>query len=250
MTDLASGIETVLLVENEPSFRRLLEHALRGVGYNVITAGTGTAALRVATRCPFPIHLLLTTVVMPVMDGVELSRHMASSHPETRVLFLADHEDQPDVSQHLGDTPRPILLKPFPPETLRQKIRSVLAVAAPRIFAALPVVYRPAGASEWQRGVTVNISQTGMLLETAQPVALGTSLESTFEVQAKLGRFNPGPVTYLGRVVWYAEATQSVPCSIGIQLRGSAAQSGSRSITPRHPFLHIVTSRGVPASIS
>ncbi len=81
----------------------------------------------------------------------------------------------------------------------------------------LPVLYRAEGESEWQRGMTVDISESGVLLEAAEPVALEARLELTFELQEKLGRLDVGPVTCVGRVARHGEPTRSIPYPLGIQ---------------------------------
>ena len=193
---------------------RTLEEA----GYATLNAPTGTAALQIIKKHKTPIHLLLTDIAMPEMDGFELASKIGMHRPETRVLFVSGHaDDQPDIQKRLGYTPHPFLLKPFSRETLKQKVHRVLTVAAPRLVTVLPVLYRAEWWSKWRRGMTVNISESGVLLEAAEPVALGAQLELTFELPEKLGRLDAGPVTCLGRVVRHGEPTRSVPYSVGIQ---------------------------------
>jgi DNA-binding response OmpR family regulator len=197
-------------------------------GYTMLEARNGAEALGVAESHPTPIHLLLTDVVMPGMDGFALARRMASFHPETRVLFISGHaDDRPDVRKGLEHTSLSYLLKPFTPQTLRQKIHAVLdapelpktpkQMTAPRFAKVLPVSYQVAGDRGWQRGITVNISESGVLLEAAKPVALGARLELAFELPEKLGRFEAGPVTCTGRVRRHGRPTRSAPYPLGVQ---------------------------------
>ena len=81
--------ETVLLVEDEPSIRQLMRRMLAGQGYMMLEARNGAEALGVAESHPTPIHLLLTDVVMPSMDGFTLAARLQALRSETRVLFLS-----------------------------------------------------------------------------------------------------------------------------------------------------------------
>ncbi len=119
--------ETVLLVEDEPSIRQLMGRMLAGHGYTMLEARNGAEALGVAESHPTPIHLLLTDVVMPSMDGFELAAQLQALRSETRVLFLSGHaEDSPKVRDGLKQSGHAFLLKPFTQDTLRKKIRDVI----------------------------------------------------------------------------------------------------------------------------
>ena len=242
-----NGTATLLLAEDEASIRQLMLRMLDGCGYNMLEARNGDEALKVAESHPTPIHLLLTDVMMPGMDGFQLATRLTRLRSETRVLFLSGHaDDRPEVRKGLAQTPYPFLLKPFTQETLRQRIRAVLTGSA-RFVKALPVLYRVQGEPEWKRGLTVNISESGVLLEAASPVALGTLLEMTFELQERLGRLDAGPVTCLGRLVRHAEPTRSVPHPLAIQF--VRRESGGAIHNPRSngplPLQHGAgTSRG------
>jgi CheY-like chemotaxis protein len=220
-------------VDDDPAIRRLLCRTLKGAGYATLNAPTGAAALQIVEEHNPPIHLLLTDIVMPEMDGFELANKikMEMRHPETRVLFMSGHaDDRPDIRKLLEDAPHPSLLKPFTRDTLRQSVRRVLTVAMPRFVKALPVLYRAEGESEWQSGMTVNISESGLLLDAAEPVALEARLKLTFELPERLGRLNAGQVTCLGRVVRHGEPTRSTPYPLGIQfIAGSDPRAGERA---------------------
>ena len=225
LTGTSPGTETVLLVDDDPTIRRLLCHTLKGADYATLTAPTGAAALQIVEEHEPPIHLLLTDIVMPEMDGFELANKIKIKmrHPETRVLFMSGHaDDRPDIRKLLEQTPHPSLLKPFTQDTLRQRVRRVLTVAMPRFVKGLPVLYRAGGKSEWQPGMTVNISESGLLLDAAKLVALETRLELTFELPERLGRLNAGEVTCQGRVVRHGEPTRSTPYPLGIQFIAGA----------------------------
>ncbi|HET9984455.1 MAG TPA: PAS domain-containing protein [Longimicrobiales bacterium] len=120
------GLETILLVEDEPSVRRLAKRALAGKGYTVIEAPNGVDALRVAKEHPGRIDLLVTDVVMPGMTGRSLADRLARDRPETRVLFISGYTD--DLAPNHGVLPAGVsfLQKPFAPGALRAKVREVL----------------------------------------------------------------------------------------------------------------------------
>jgi two-component system, cell cycle sensor histidine kinase and response regulator CckA len=104
---------------------------VRGVldasGYTVLEARGGDDALRLGEQHAGPIHLLLTDVVMPGINGRELARRLAARHPDLRVLFMSGYTDQVVVEQGMIEARAPFLQKPFSPEALRRKLREVLA---------------------------------------------------------------------------------------------------------------------------
>ena len=93
---MARGSETILLVEDEAIVRELTVQILESDGYQVLEAMNGTEALRIAGEHGAPIHLLLTDVVMPGMNGRELANELRLHHPDMRVLFMSGYDDQPD----------------------------------------------------------------------------------------------------------------------------------------------------------
>ena len=95
-----AGSETVLLVEDEKPIRKFAAAALREYGYCVTEAGDGKEALDVAAHYPGKIHLLMTDVVMPGMNGRELSERLKLSRPELKVLFISGYTA--DVLAHRG----------------------------------------------------------------------------------------------------------------------------------------------------
>jgi CheY-like chemotaxis protein len=119
--------ETVLLVEDQEAVRSLAGAALKQYGYRVIEASDGDEAIAVAEQYLGEIHLLLTDVVMPGMDGKDLSKRLKKVRPNLKVLFTSGYTA--DVIAHRGVVERgvPFLHKPFSPEELAVKIRDVLA---------------------------------------------------------------------------------------------------------------------------
>jgi two-component system cell cycle response regulator CpdR len=76
----------ILLAEDDDSMRQYLARALEKSGYEVVAVDRGTAALPLIENEHF--DLLLTDIVMPEMDGIELAQHVAQSSPSTRVMFI------------------------------------------------------------------------------------------------------------------------------------------------------------------
>jgi CheY-like chemotaxis protein len=119
------GKETVLVVEDEPSVRRLVLLGLRARGYTVLEAANGADAIRVATRTGNALDLIVSDVMMPGMSGPMLIRELAVLAPRARSLLMSGHAD----SAVLDDAPElhhAFLAKPYTPERLARKVREVL----------------------------------------------------------------------------------------------------------------------------
>lgn len=120
------GTETVLLVEDEEIVRSLAREVLEMTGYTVLEAGNGREALAVAEQHPEPIHLLLTDVVMPQINGREVAERLAAAHPQMKVLYVSGYTDQTIARHGVLEAGLFFLQKPFSPSTLAQKVREVL----------------------------------------------------------------------------------------------------------------------------
>ncbi len=120
------GRETVLLVEDEKSILNLARRTLEHYGYKVLAASDPDMALTLARNHPGHIHLLITDVVMPGMNGKDLNEALKSIRPEIKCLFWSGYTS--NVVGHNGilDEGVQFLQKPFSQETLVQKIRNVL----------------------------------------------------------------------------------------------------------------------------
>jgi two-component system, cell cycle sensor histidine kinase and response regulator CckA len=122
----AIGTETVLLVEDEESVRQLVRETLELKGYKILEADNGEAALRIASTHPGTIDMLITDVVMPGMSGRELAKQLATSHPQTRTLFLSGYAEDAIVHHGVLDPGTAFLQKPFTLQSLANKVREVL----------------------------------------------------------------------------------------------------------------------------
>jgi two-component system, cell cycle sensor histidine kinase and response regulator CckA len=127
VSDDLHGSETVLLVEDEQSLRKLSRHLLELCGYRVLEAENGTEALKVSLEHnPRPIDLLLTDVVMPGMSGRVLADQLVKLRPKTRVLYMSGYTGQ-TVGEHGVLAEGSFFLpKPFTREALARKVREAL----------------------------------------------------------------------------------------------------------------------------
>ena len=111
--------ETILVVDDEPEVRALVREMLGGHGYTVLDTGDPSEARRIVeTRA---VHLLLTDVVMPIMNGIDLARRVEGSSPTTKVLLMSGYA----VAAARGEG-RPLLSKPFRTSELVGAVRQLL----------------------------------------------------------------------------------------------------------------------------
>lgn len=123
----ASRGETVLVVEDESSVRRVTRRILVKGGYKVLTAAGGKEALDICQRDDKPIDLLLTDVVMPEMLGPELATRATALRPGIAVLFTSGYADQVIEHQTEAGAEVPFVEKPFTSETLLAGVGAVLS---------------------------------------------------------------------------------------------------------------------------
>jgi PAS domain S-box-containing protein len=121
----SEGWETILLIEDEDTVRNLASQVLRMHGYRVLEARHAGEALKIAEGHDDAIHLMLTDVVMPKMNGRQLAESLAPLRPGMKVIYMSGYNDDIVLSAGLG--PRTAFLqKPFPPDLLVEKVRRVL----------------------------------------------------------------------------------------------------------------------------
>lgn len=119
------GHETLLLVEDQAPLREILREALQLLGYRVLVAADGEAAIATARRVRGRLDLLVTDVVMPRLDGCELARRLSAERPGLRVLYMSGHGL--DTATRRGMVEGSTLLeKPFSTETLSLRVREAL----------------------------------------------------------------------------------------------------------------------------
>ncbi len=123
---LAGGKETILVVEDEEEVRKLAAAILRKRGYRVLEAAQGGDAFLICEQRKEDIHLLMTDVVMPGLNGPELARRLMYFCPEMKVLFMSGYTDNAILQQGVLDRNMFFLQKPFSVEGLIGKVRETL----------------------------------------------------------------------------------------------------------------------------
>ena len=121
-----TGNETILLVEDQPAIREVTGDYLMRLGYQVLAAPDGEAALRIAATQQKSVDLVVTDIVMPNMGGHELAARMKQLHPETKVLFMSGYPDHAVRRQEGLTEDVEILQKPFSLKNLAAKARFML----------------------------------------------------------------------------------------------------------------------------
>jgi PAS domain S-box-containing protein len=120
------GHETILLVEDERSLRGLAKRILRSAGYQVIEASDAAEALQQLDQFDGDIHLLLTDIVMPGMNGRELATRVVSRRPDIKVLYMSGYTTDALVRKGVGEATNRLLAKPFTSEDLQRYVRETL----------------------------------------------------------------------------------------------------------------------------
>jgi len=118
--------ETILVAEDAEPLRKLAKIFLEGQGFAVLTASSGEEALKVAGEFPGRIHLLLTDVVMPGMNGRVLGEHLLEKRPEIKVLYMSGYTDSFIAGHGVLEEGTHLLHKPFTEEVLISKVCEVL----------------------------------------------------------------------------------------------------------------------------
>jgi signal transduction histidine kinase/CheY-like chemotaxis protein len=120
------GGETVLLVEDDERVRVVAAAGLQRFGYDVLTALTVEDAVHLCEHHRAPIHLLLTDVIMPRMNGPALAEQLRTLRPDMKVLFMSGYTNRSIVNNTILDANTAFIQKPITPERLAHKIRDVL----------------------------------------------------------------------------------------------------------------------------
>ena len=116
-----------MLVEDEPTVRKLAANVLRKQGYDVLEAANGHEALNVTEAgTGGDIDLLVTDVVMPVMGGGDLADRIQTIYPKATVIFTSGYQDDTLLHQGIRREDDCFLQKPFTPGVLARKVREVL----------------------------------------------------------------------------------------------------------------------------
>jgi len=205
------GLGTILLVEDESSVRNLSRRYLENQGYEVLEAADGAAAIQVCNSHPGPIHLLLTDLVMPGINGRELAYRICAMRPEAKVLYMSGYtENALAHNRLLGEGT--VLQKPFSLSTLSSKVREKLRSAsrAQRFNLQLPLKYRIVGESVWRKGTTENISRSGMLFRAEEMIQPNAQLEISLVLPAQIAGVSTAEVICHGEVVRTVELERPI----------------------------------------
>ncbi len=227
--------ETILLVEDENILRNITRQYLTKQGYTVLEANNGLAALQVSATQPGPIHLLLTDVIMPAMNGRELADRLTSVRPETKVLYMSGYTENAIGHNGVLEAGTNLLQKPFTLPALKAKVREVLNTALPqeiymaaRSFAHphlrsrdkvspfraqrfnlhLPMKYRQVGEQDWREATTENISRSGLLFQADEELSPNAQLEINLVLPAEIAGLSSAEVVCRGEIVRAQDAGQ------------------------------------------
>lgn len=121
-----AGDETILLVEDEPAILRMTRMMLERKGYSVLEAATPAEAINTANVHAGKIHLLMTDVVMPEMNGGDLAETISAIYPEIKILFMSGYTANVIAHKGVLDDGVAFMQKPFSINELAEKIREVL----------------------------------------------------------------------------------------------------------------------------
>ena len=124
--EVLAGSETILLVEDSESCRRLLRMLLECSGYAVLEAAGGPEAAQIAANHRGAIHLLLTDVIMPGMSGRALVDSLTPLRPEMKVLYMSGYSDGVIARQGALENGITVLRKPFTKDELTRRVEEVL----------------------------------------------------------------------------------------------------------------------------
>jgi len=125
------GSETVLLVEDQEAVRQLARTILETYGYRVLQASNGAEAMALAEQYPAAIHMLLTDIILPIMDGRVLAERLRAVRPEMKVLYISGYSEEKIGASPGSDSDLAYLSKPFTSEALAARVREILAGGSP-----------------------------------------------------------------------------------------------------------------------
>jgi nitrogen-specific signal transduction histidine kinase/ActR/RegA family two-component response regulator len=123
------GNETILIVEDEPAILKLTRMMLERKGYSVLSAATPAEAIKMAENHIDKIHLLMTDVVMPGMNGRDLAWHLTTLYPDIKLLFMSGYTANVIAHQGVLDEGVAFIQKPFSMADVAEKLREVLDTA-------------------------------------------------------------------------------------------------------------------------
>ena len=124
-------METILVADDEAQVRSLARDILLGAGYRVLEAEDGEQALRVAEEYPGAIHVLLTDIMMPGINGKELADRLAAVRTDTKMIFMSGRASEVISDAGVLIPVDTFLAKPFTVERLLNKVRERIEYCSP-----------------------------------------------------------------------------------------------------------------------
>ena len=121
-----AGSETILVVEDQDDVRKTVLSILKRYNYQTLEASSGGEALRIVESYEDPIDLMLTDVIMPERSGKESADQLRSLRPQMKVLYMSGYPADVISRQGVLDPGIEYIEKPFTPEGLAEKVRTVL----------------------------------------------------------------------------------------------------------------------------
>ncbi len=247
------GTETILLVEDESNLRYLARQFLEKQGYRVIEAADGAVAMQIAVAHEGVIHLLLTDVIMPGMNGRELAQRISEIRPNVKILYMSGYTENVIGRNGTLDAGVRLLQKPFTLHDLKNKVREVLnstpfppedamsvqtahakaaqplpSSRAQRFQLHLPLKYRRLDEKNWHAGETRNISRSGLLFQAEDLLQPNVVLEINLVLPAEIAGLSPTEVICKGEVVRTVESNgEKMPPALAARILQYHFQHGS-----------------------
>jgi PAS domain S-box-containing protein len=251
------GTETILLVEDEANLRYLARQFLEKQGYRVIEAADGAVAMQIVVAHEGTIHLLLTDVIMPGMNGRELAQRISEIRPNVKILYMSGYTENVIGRNGTLDAGVRLLQKPFSLHNLKNKVREVLdssafpqeaamstqiahakatqglhqfpATRAQRFQLHLPLKYRRLNEERWHDGETKNISRSGLLFQAEDLLQPNVILEINLVLPAEIAGLSPTEVVCKGEVVRTVESNgEKMPPALAAKILQYHFQHGSQ----------------------
>src|SRR5580698_5551052 len=249
------GTETILLVEDEANLRYLARQFLEKQGYRVIEAADGAVAMQIAVAHEGTIHLLLTDVIMPGMNGRELAQRVSEIRPNMKVLYMSGYTENVIGRNGTLDAGVRLLQKPFTLRDLKSKVREVLDSIPPEVAMSaqaahakatqglhqlpssraqrfqlhLPLKYRRLDEEKWHDGETKNISRSGLLFQAEDLLQPNVILEINLVLPAEIAGLSPTEVICKGEVVRTVQSNgEKMPPALAAKILQYHFQHGSQ----------------------
>jgi two-component system, cell cycle sensor histidine kinase and response regulator CckA len=124
-------LETILVVEDDAALLQVTRRSLEEVGYATLSARNAAEAIEIAASYPGPIHLMVTDVILPGINGAQLASQLSPRRPEMKVLFVSGYTDNTIVRHGVLEPGLEFLQKPISPKALARKVREILAASLP-----------------------------------------------------------------------------------------------------------------------